>query len=100
MSLGCRWRRWRWRIRINANLVRRWVVGHRRTLPGAKSKQAAALLPVTIDAEAPLADAAIAKRTHSSAVTIELEVYGVRIRLRGGVDAAALRSVLDVLAQR
>ena len=34
------------------------------------------------------------------AATIEIELYGARIHLRGGVDAQALRSVLDVLAQR
>jgi len=34
------------------------------------------------------------------AATIEIELYGARIHLHGGVDAQALRSVLDVLAQR
>jgi transposase len=85
--------------RINANLARRWVVAHRRALPNAK-KEAVALLPVTIEANSRTADAGPEKRTHSSAGTIELEVYGARIRLRGGVDVASLRSVLDVLAQR
>ena len=86
--------------RINANLARRWVVRHRRTSPSPKSKETATLLPVTIEAKSGAADVETEKRTHSSAGTIELEVYGARIRLRGGVDAASLRSVLDVLAQR
>ena len=83
--------------RINANLVRRWV-RHRR-MPDPKSK-ATTLLPVTIEANAVMAGADITKQTKSNAGTIELEVYGARIRLRGSVDAASLRSVLDVLAQR
>jgi transposase len=84
--------------RINANLVRRWV-RHRRT-PDTKSKEVATLLPVTIEANAAMTDDDIGKRAKSNAATIELEVYGARIRLRGGVDVASLRSVLDVLAQR
>ena len=43
---------------------------------------------------------ASAKRRRPVAATIEIELYGARIHLRGGVDAQALRSVLDVLAQR
>ncbi len=81
---------------INANLVRRWV--RRRATP--QPKAVTKLLPVTIEAKAAAADVDIAKRTNSKAATIELEVYGARIRLSGGVDAASLRSVLDVLAQR
>jgi transposase len=84
--------------RINANLVRRWV--RRRAMPDAKAKKVATLLPVTVEAEVAGADVDTGKRTHSSAGTIELEVYGARLRLRGSVDVAALRSVLDVLAQR
>ena len=85
--------------RINANLARRWVVAHRRALPNAKSKEAVALLPVTIEAKG-AAEVEADKRTHASAGMIELEVYGARIRLRGSVDVASLRSVLEVLAQR
>lgn len=83
--------------RINANLVRRWV---RHRVPDTKSREVATLLPVTIEASAAMDGDDIGKRTKSNAGTIELEVYGVRIRLRGGVDVASLRSVLDVLAQR
>ena len=85
--------------RLNANLVRRWVVRHRRVVPNETLKQAVALLPVTIEAKG-AAEVQPDKRTHPSTGTIELEVYGARICLRGGVDAGSLRSVLDVLAQR
>ena len=82
--------------RINANLVRRWV--RHGSLLEAKMKEVAKLLPVTIEAE----DTApgVGKRAYANAATIEIDVYGARIRLRGGVDVVSLRSVLDVLAQR
>ncbi|CAG0934013.1 hypothetical protein PLCT1_02557 [Planctomycetaceae bacterium] len=83
--------------RINANLVRRWV--RQRCMPEAQST-AVTLLPVTVEADAAMAGGDRARQAKSNAGTIELEVYGARIRLRGGVDAASLRSVLDVLAQR
>ena len=84
--------------RINANLVRRWV--RHRGLPDAKAQDVAQLLPVTLAAESAVPSVDIGKRTNSQAGTIEIEVYGVRIRLRGGVDVASLRSVLDALAGR
>jgi transposase len=84
--------------RINANLVRRWV--RHRGIPDAKVKEVAKLLPVTIEGKGATPGVDMGKRTNSNAGTIELEVYGARIRLRGGVDVASLRSVLDVLAQR
>src|SRR6266496_3240970 len=80
--------------RINANLVRRWV--RHRGMPDAKAKEVAKLLPVTIAAEGSVPDVDVEKRTNSHAGTIEIEVYGARIRLRGGVDVASLRNVLDV----
>ena len=94
--------------RINANLVRRWIVRHRRARIDSVPKARASLLPVTIDATTALletrvdnqVDAATTKRRRPDAASIEIELYGARIHLRGGVDAQALRSVLDVLAQR
>jgi transposase len=92
---------------INANLVRKWIVRHQRTLIDSAPKPQAAMLPVTIDAmTAPLEATtddqveAATKRRRPGAATIEIELYGARIHLRGGVDRQALRSVLDVLAQR
>lgn len=91
---------------INANLVRRWMVRQRRELMAASTKLQSAMLPVALEATPPLpvapnaGDDASSKRKRTSAATIEIELYGARIHLRGGVDADALRSVLDVLAQR
>jgi transposase len=93
--------------RINANLVRRWLVGHRRKQRHPVSKETATLLPVSFESmrESPTAVAqdetgGTTKRGGVSPALIEIELYGARIRLRGAVDVAALRSVLDVLAQR
>ena len=93
--------------RINANLVRRWIVRHQRALTTSVAEPQTALLPVTIEAATALLEArvldqvdAVTKRRRLGAASIEIELYGARIHLRGGVDAPALRSVLDVLAQR
>ena len=92
---------------INANLVRRWIVAHQRLLLDPASRLRATLLPVTIDAATAPAqgradDPVDAPRngTRSGIASIEIEHYGARIHLRGGVDVQALRSVLAVLAQR
>ena len=92
---------------INANLVRRWIVGLQRRLVDPASKLRVTLLPVTLDAatapaQVPADDpvAAATTRTRPGVGSIEIELYGARIHLRGGVDVQALRSVLAVLAQR
>jgi transposase len=90
---------------INANLVRRWMVRQRQELVAASAKPRSAMLPVTIEATSSMLEAgagedASSKRKRCAAATIEIELYGARIHLRGGVDGDALRSVLDVLAQR
>lgn len=92
---------------INANLVRRWIVRHQSALLNPTSKLRAALLPVTIDAATAPAEGradnpveAATKRRQLGEATIEIELYGARIHLRGGVDVQALRGVLAVLAQR
>ena len=89
--------------RINANLVRRWMIRY----PPGRAKQPARLLPVTIGAantqpEACADEAAVTStvRSHPGVSGIEIEIYGARICLRNGVDAQALRSVLDVLGSR
>jgi transposase len=93
--------------RINANLVRRWIVRHQRVLPASVLERQTTLLPVIMatatSAPGSRADDqvdAAGKRRRLGAAAIEIELYGARIYLRGGVDAQALRSVLDVLAQR
>ena len=90
---------------INANLVRRWMVRQQRELVAASAKPGSVMLPIAIEAtpsvlETRADDAASSKRKCAAAATIEIELYGARIHLRGGVDADALRRVLDVLAQR
>jgi transposase len=92
---------------INANLVRRWIVRQQRELVAARATPAPAMLPVAIDAtatvsvlEAGIGGNASSKPKRAAAASIEIELYGARIHLRDGVDADALRSVLDVLAQR
>jgi hypothetical protein len=82
-------------------------VQHRRTRSGSLAKSQVALLPVTIEAAMSVQDTAAvttidAPRKPRAAGTssIEVELYGARIHLRGGVDAQALRTLLDVLAQQ
>ena len=92
--------------RLNANLLRRWIVAHHRALLPVKAKPQPAMLPVTIEAtpapsnSSPEHIGVRSTRRRSPAVSIEIEVNGARIHLRGGVDAQALRIVLDLLARR
>jgi len=88
---------------INANLVRRWIVHRRGVLP----KPQATMLPVTIEATTAVSTRrtddpvdTVAQRSCPGVAVIEIEICGARIHLRGKVDAQALRSVLDALAQR
>lgn len=77
---------------INANLLRRWMTryasGARRSNEGSAG---VALLPVNT--------APTPERSCADSV-IELSFMGASIRVRGPVDARALRTVLDCLAQR
>ena len=81
--------------RINANLVRRWIVQHRsgRLLPMP------AMLPVTFSAPGALRALVESKQPATTGV-IEIELESARILVRGAVDAAALRTVIDALAKR
>jgi transposase len=86
--------------RINANLVRRWVVQHRAGRLGAVPL----MLPVTVAGPGASNPATYATPTHGSggatAGLIEIEFDRARIRVRGAVDDTALRTVLDVLVKR
>ena len=87
---------------INANLVRKWI-RQQRALPAASAMPQAILLPVTTNASVkPAADARAGspRSQRLDEASIEIEIYGARIRLRGGVDATTLRDVLTVLGQR
>jgi len=81
---------------INANLLRRWMVQYG---PGAKAANGgtsgASLLPVSTPPPS-----ATLRVSPSSDSCIEISFMGTTIRVRGVVDARALRAVLDCLAQR
>ena len=91
--------------RINANLVRRWIVRQKRE---SAAKLPTVLLPVSVQQRgSPAPEAAddggagnTPNQRRVAKATIEIEVYGARIYLRGRVDTHALRAVLDVLSQR
>lgn len=80
---------------INANLVRRWIVQHR----SGRLFPVPAMLPVTMSVPNVLPAPAEAKQATMAGV-IEIELESARILVRGAVDGAALRTVLDVLAKR
>jgi len=89
--------------RINANLVRRWIVQHR----SGRLVRLPTMLPVTLSAPRALTSfanadlAAVSDSKHATTLgVIEIELEAARIRVRGAVDEAALRTVLDVLTQR
>src|SRR5688572_3591464 len=83
--------------RINANLVRRWIVRHR---SGRLIREpSATLLPVALSAPSARSDGTAPPRVKlAGAGVIEIELEAARVRVRGAVDAIALRTVLEVLA--
>ena len=80
--------------RINANLVRRWIVQHR----SGRLFPIPTMLPVTLSA--PSAPCAATDAKPAVAGVIEVELESARILVRGAVDAAALRAVFDALLKR
>jgi transposase len=90
---------------INANLLFKWR-GEVLRDPAQSAGKAVVppLLPVTVDADAQAIVAGLPKAMASPVgrerSVIEIEMAGARIVLRGGVDARALRVVVDVLGQR
>jgi len=84
--------------RINANLVRRWIVRHRDGRLVREPK--ATLLPMTLSAPSARTDVAPPRARLTGAGVIEIELESGRVRVRGTVDVAALRTVLEVLAKR
>lgn len=91
---------------INANLVRRWIVRQRRAMSGTTAESPAALLPVSVQrvSAAPEAFdnevASTSTKPRRGGAGIEIELYGARIHLHGGVDTQALHALLDVLSRR
>ena len=91
---------------INANLLFKWRRMHlraQRSAVGSLADTPAVLLPVTLSmpAAAPAAASATA-RAHAApeAGSIEIDIEGARVRLRGCVDPASLRCVLQALRER
>ena len=84
--------------RINANQLRKWIVQHR----AGKLKAATSMLPVTIAAGRLLAPSAPAPRRMRdlTAGVIDIELASARVRVRGAVDGAALRTILESLAKQ
>ena len=92
---------------LNANLVRKWV--RRGQARNAVTTKAAKLLPVMIEGggEGAVPPRAVrenpARERACDAVLfecIEIDLPEVRVRLKGALDAQALRWVLEVLAKR
>ena len=77
---------------INANLVRRWIVQHRK----GRLPVMPAMLPVTLSAPTAL-PAPLGSKYAVAAGVIEIELESARILVRGAVDGPALRAVLDAL---
>ena len=89
---------------INANLLFGWRRRHLQSLaqaepaPAPARSRAAVLLPVSIEAgSCAIHSAAPAPPARSGSGTIEIEIGSARVRLRGPVDDASLRSVLTAL---
>jgi len=87
---------------INANLLfgwrRKYLNGMAQCGDAAPRRPAAVLLPVSIEtarAESPCTPSTPSVR--SCGGTIEIEIGSARVRLRGGVDEASLRTVLTAL---
>ena len=81
--------------RLNTNLVFKWRRDHLRQLAG--HGQAPKMLPVMVEPSSML-DGKPAQRVATS--MIEIELAAGRIRLKGAVDVAALRAVIDLLSRR
>lgn len=86
---------------INANLLFGWRRKHLESLAQAEPvptrSPAAVLLPVSIESAPREIHCAPSTPPRSSSGTIEIEIGSARVRLRGPVDDASLRSVLTVL---
>lgn len=95
---------------INANLLFKWRRAQSSRSARLKPAAQAVLLPVTIDPLPPAsaiidlpmpmpAPAVRASPARAAAGVIEIEVGGARVRLRGSVDAASVRCVLQALRE-
>jgi transposase len=81
--------------RLNANLLFTWRSRHLRTIGGMAA--APKMLPVVVE-PTPALDGKSLQRVAAS--VIEIELAAGRIRLKGAVDVATLRVVVDLLQRR
>jgi transposase len=82
---------------VNANQVFSWRKRYRDDPRAQAVRSAPQLIPVVVTAE----QDAVATQPSTVAETIEIDLAGqYRVRVRSGVDAQALRRVLDVLERR
>jgi transposase-like protein len=82
---------------VNANQVFSWRKLYREDPHPTSAPLAPQLIPVMVTAEPD----AVAAQPSTVAETIEIDLAGkYRVRVSGGVDAQALRRVLDVLERR
>lgn len=83
---------------INANLLFKWRRAQATRPARRKPAAQAVLLPVTLDPLPPASAVIELPAARAAAVgVIEIEVGGARVRLRGSVDAASVRCVLQAL---
>lgn len=88
--------------RINANVVRKWIVRHEvGSLGRRRRKSTPVLLPVEIEERSGGVSRAqsMSEPTEGALATIEVEFARARVCVRGAVDASALRMVLEVLGR-
>jgi transposase len=82
---------------VNANQVFSWRKRYRDEPRAPAVRSVPQLVPVVVTAE----QDAVATQPSTVAETIEIDLAGkYRVRVGGGVDAQALRRVLDVLERR
>ena len=82
---------------VNANQVFSWRKRYRDEPRAPAVRSAPQLVPVVVTAE----QDAVVTQPSSVAETIEIDLAGkYRVRIRSGVDAQALRRVLDMLERR
>jgi transposase len=84
---------------INANVVFRWRREHLRAISsvGHHGAAQAVLLPVKLAAATPAGPASMASCSPVPTGVIEIDIGAARVRLRGAVDDANLRCVLQTL---
>lgn len=88
---------------VNANLVFKWKREQLGRTTAATPVRSAVLLPVTIDPLPPMYPATPGVAANSTRAAplgvIEIEISGARVRLRGAVDQASVRCVLQTLRE-